>query len=330
MPARHLATLAALALAACGSFENPEIVLDFRVLAISASLPEQVIDVDITDPAPPAELLEQVEPSDVCVLVSDRQHERRLRWEMTVCVLNSIERCNLSRPHFVIGSGLWDDPETLADSRQLCDTIPADGNLLGVALSAFGGDQLRGLGGIYYGVVLRIGGEDEDPEQDLWASKNLRLMPRIPPEVEANNNPTIDGLEIRLPGAAESVPLPLGRCQDRDPATIHELRPSERARITPIETEGVREPYVVPTIDGDVRMFVESPTYQWLATAGNYTSGRTGGRRDAVGNPATLFTDWIAPRAIDLAGPTDVDLWVIQRDERLGLTWYEACIRVVP
>ena len=31
-----------------------------------------------------------------------------------------------------------------------------------------------------------------------------------------------------------------------------------------------------------------------------------------------------------LEGPTDVDVWVIQRDERLGVRWYESCIRVVP
>ena len=78
------------------------------------------------------------------------------------------------------------------------------------------------------------------------------------------------------------------------------------------------------------RMFTESLTYQWLATAGNYSSGRTGGPRDAFGNDAPLFTDWTAPKAEDLEGPTNVELWFIQRDERLGLAWYEGCLRVVP
>ena len=35
-------------------------------------------------------------------------------------------------------------------------------------------------------------------------------------------------------------------------------------------------------------------------------------------------------RAGDLDGPTDVSLWIIQRDERLGVQWYESCIRVAP
>lgn len=321
-----LAALSA-AIAACTSFENPEIVIDFRVLGISATPPEQVIDIDITNPGLPTELLDQVQPADVCVLLSDRQFDRRLRWEMFVCVLTGDERCATSLPYYSIGSGVWDDPEHAPAPPQLCATIQPDGNLLGVALAAFESDQLRGLGGLYYGLSLRVGGEDEDPDLDLWAAKNLRFMPRIPAEIQANVNPTLDGLEIILPDA-EPAPLPFGRC--RDQATPLEVAPGARVRITPLETEGAREPYVVPTTDGSSRMFTESLTYQWLATAGNYTSGRTGGPRDVVGNPAILWTEWIAPPARLVSEPTDVELWVIQRDERLGLTWYESCLRVVP
>ena len=36
------------------------------------------------------------------------------------------------------------------------------------------------------------------------------------------------------------------------------------------------------------------------------------------------------PPAADLDGPTDVTLWLVQRDERLGEAWYEACVRVEP
>ncbi len=313
--------------AACNSFENPEVVTDFRIIAISADPPEQVIDVSTTDPQPPAELLEQVVPTEVCVLLSDRDFDRRLRWEMTVCPLNNALRCQGGAPQYVIGSGIWDDPEASAASPRLCDSIPADGNLLGVAIYSFENDQLRGLGGIYYGLSLRIGGEGDDPELDLYGAKNLRLMPRIPADIEANKNPSIERVDITLPDA-EPVVLPFGRC--RDQAAPIEVAAGELVRLTPVEPEGAREPYVVPTTDGSSRMFTESLTYQWLATAGNYTSGSTGGTRDAFGNPATLFTDYRAPAAKDLDGPTDVDLWFIQRDERLGVHWYESCIRVVP
>lgn len=320
-------TSVAVALAgACSSFENPEVVLDFRVLAMTAEPPEQVIDVDIQDPAPPVELLEQVVPTEICTLLSDRDFDRRLRWEMTVCSLDSDLRCT-GGPTYTIGSGLWDDPEQSPTPPRLCDSIQPDGNLLGVALYSYENDQLRGLGGIYYGVQLRVGGEDADPELDLYAVKNVRLMPRIPAEITANKNPSMERVEVTLP-YGEPMPLAFGRC--RDQATPLEIPTGVRVRLTPVEPEGVRETYVVPTIDGSSREFTESLTYQWLASEGNFSSGSTGGPRDAFGNPAPLFTDWRAPAAEDLTGPTDVELWFIQRDERLGVHWYESCIRVVP
>jgi hypothetical protein len=227
----------------------------------------------------------------------------------------------------VIGSGIWDDPEQSPTSPRLCHSIPPDGNLLGVALYAYANDRLRGLGGIYYGVQLRVGGEDADPELDLYAAKNLRLMPRIPAEITANTNPSLERVDVTL-ADGEPMPLAFGRC--RDQPTPLEVPGGIRIRLTPVEPEGVRETYLVPTTDGSSREFTESLTYQWLASAGNYSAGSTGGTRDAFGNPAPLFTDWRAPAAKDLDGPTDVELWFIQRDERLGAHWYESCIRVVP
>lgn len=320
--------LALLALAACNSFENPEVVADFRVLAISADPPEQVIDVDIQDPAPPTELLKQVVPTKICVLLSDRDHERRLRWDMTVCELDNDYRCDEPSPHYDLESGFWDDPELSATEPQQCATIQPNGNLLGVVLDSYMYDQLHGLGGIYYGLELRVGGEDEDPSNDLYAAKSLRLMPRIPTTVEQNHNPTVASLEVTLLPDGSPTPLAFGRC--RDQAAPYEMAANAKVRILPIEPDGVRETYVAPTIDGVGRMFTESLTYQWLASAGNFSAGSTGGPRDAFGNPAPLFSDWRAPKAEDLDGPTDVDLWIVQRDERLGLAWFETCIRVAP
>lgn len=323
---KHALLLAALV--GCGSFEDPDIVLDFRVLALSASVPEQIIDIDITNPAPPVELLEQMVPTEICVLLSDRNFDRRLRWSMTLCNLNNDERCPEGGPQAPVGSGIWDDPELSPAPPQLCATVNPDGNLLGVVLDALEGDQYGGVGGVYYGVSLVVGGEDADPALDLYAAKNLRVQPRIPPELTANNNPSLAGVDVRLAEDGEFQPLALARCVDQtDPIVV---APGQRIRFMPIEPEGVREEYVVPTIDGMSRTFTESPTYQWLASAGNISSGRTGGPRDAFGNPAPLFTDWTAPREKDLEGPLDVSFWFIQRDERLGLAWYEACVRVVP
>jgi hypothetical protein len=325
----------ALALVGCGSFQDPDIVVDFRVLALSASVPEQIVDIDITNPAPPPNLLEQLVPTEVCALLSDRNFERRLRWSMTLCNLNADERCPEGGPQSVIGSGLWSDPDlvTPADMPpRFCATVPVDGNLVGVLLDSLENDPYAGLGGVYYGVSLVVGGESGDPDRDLYAAKNLRVQPRIPPELQANNNPSLAGVDVRLAEDLEFQPLVLARCVEleRDGVVPNIVAPKQKIRFTPIEPEGVREQYVVPTLDGMSRMFTESPTYQWLASAGNFSSGFTGGTRDPFGNPAPLFTDWTAPAAKDLTGPTDISFWFVQRDERLGLTWYEACVRVVP
>jgi hypothetical protein len=154
----------------------------------------------------------------------------------------------------------------------------------------------------------------------------LRIQPRIPPELMANNNPTLDHLEISVDGA-NNVPFTPGRCWDQP--TPLEVAAGATVRIYPVEPDGARETYVVPTIDGMTRQFTESLTYQWLATAGSFSSGNTGGARDPFGNPAQLWTEWRAPSE-DFDEPFNVDLWVIQRDERLGVSWNQTCIRVIP
>jgi len=65
-------------------------------------------------------------------------------------------------------------------------------------------------------------------------------------------------------------------------------------------------------------------------TAGKFSDASTGGGHDAFGNLMPLHTDWTAPAADKLDGPTPVSFWIIQRDERLGLTWYQACFLVTP
>ena len=75
----------ALALAACGSFEDEDIVVDTRVLAMAATVPDQVIDVALEKPQSDLELLEQLVPTRMCALVADPSKARdRLGWTPTV------------------------------------------------------------------------------------------------------------------------------------------------------------------------------------------------------------------------------------------------------
>jgi hypothetical protein len=98
--------------------------------------------------------------------------------------------------------------------------------------------------------------------------------------------------------------------------------PGERLNLMPLESEQVREDYVLPTFNGGVRMLTESVRYSWFATAGSWSREQTGGPKDLTGEQR-LDSTWTAPRE-----PGQQSLWLVQRDERGGLTWYEYCVEV--
>ena len=59
-----------VALTACGSFQDPNTVIDLRMIGAVAEPPEQVVDVDLTMAIDPAALLAQLVPTTVCGLVA--------------------------------------------------------------------------------------------------------------------------------------------------------------------------------------------------------------------------------------------------------------------
>jgi hypothetical protein len=317
-------------LAACAHFEQEDVVVDMRVLAMQSDVPEQVLDVDLANPPAVTDLLAQMTPTTVCALVADPVQARGIHWDMTLCVLNDEERCRVrTAPFVVLAEGDIDDPETTAPEPQMCATVMPDGNLAGIILQAVMEDSIDGLGGIDYGIGLRVRASGDPADTNIFAAKTLRVSPRIPANRVANHNPPDTPFTAAKDGV-NPLPFPMGRCVDQTaPLTIV---PTQRVRLEPVEPDGAREAYVVPTIDGQSEMFTESLTYQWLGSAGGFSSDTTGGPRNrATGDPAPLFSDFRAPpaSAID-AFPLDISIWVIQRDERLGAHWYESCIRVVP
>lgn len=325
-------------LAACGSFQDPDIVQDLRIVGAQATPVEQLVDVDPANPQVTPAILDQLAPVTVCARVADPAVDERLRYTATMCPWTVEERCATSAPAIVIGSGTIDDPDTTVPAPALCATVQPDGNFLGVLVATLQADLVGGLAGLDVEVELRVGPADGDGTADVFGSKIVRVSPRIPAARTANRNPTLDAIHAvigHVPGVDDppAVELPRGRCVDQ--ATPVEVPAGTRVRLTPIEAADARETYVVPTLDGKTEMFTEALTYEWLATSGHFSAGSTGGPRDLAGNPAPLFTDWTAPTTIygtetPLPGPTDVSIWVVQRDERLGSQLHELCVRVVP
>ena len=332
---RTAALWATLVLATgCGEFEVPEIVLDLRVMAINAEPPEVVVPIDITalpaaidDPALLAEILADLEVPDVevCALVGDPNDSRSLEFTMHACAPTSHRRCDdPTRALADITSGTVEDPEEAAGPVAMCGTLTPSIQFFEVLRESIESDPLSGLSGIEMQVQLTVRPEGTPFEEAEYAAKKVVFSADYPEGKQANQNPLLSEL-VRELEDEDDVPLPLGRCRDVAPLV---LAPGEGAVLLPVEAEGAREDYVLPTFDGEVRFYTENLAYTWYATDGSFSARVTGGPRDGAGNEEPLDTEWTAPE--EVTEPLDVSLWLVQRDERGGLNWYESCIRVEP
>jgi hypothetical protein len=302
----------------CGNFETPSIVLDLRVLGVQAEPAEVVVDFDVENP----EEIPELPPVTVRALVADPQMERRLEFRYRVCAETDSRRCD--EPGTIVlfvGQGTIEDPDrTAATADAVVEMNPL---LLEEAIRL---DDLTGFGGIGVQVELRVVPEGAGEEQAIYAAKRIVYAPRIPEGRVANTNPSLAGL------TADMVDFPGDRCDE--PSTVPlEVAPGAELRLEPTEPEGIRETYVLPTLDGGSRSFTENMRYSWFATAGDFTAEQTGGPKDLFGNVPVLFTKWKPPAGERLAELRErtggrVDLWLVQRDERGGNSYLRRCLIV--
>jgi hypothetical protein len=306
------ALLPAVLLAACDAgFADPTIVVDLRVLSITAEPAEVVADFD---PANPEDV--ELPPVELEVLVADPEFERRLEFIMTACPPTDTLRCDDPEAPFInIGSGSIDDPDGPAAVMPR-GTLQMNPVVLREALRA---DDLAGFGGIGVQIEIVIFPAGEGLERAIYASKKVVYAPRIPEDRVANANPRFTALLLD----ETAVELPRGRCADGGTPLV--VAPGDEVILEPEEANAIRETYVLPTFDGGTRQITENIRYSWFASAGSFSSGSTGGPTDFFGNVPPLDTTWRAPRE-GVTGP--VRLWLVQRDERGGAYWEERCIVV--
>lgn len=319
-----VAALAAalLAAAACStSFEDPTIVIDLRALSVTADPPEIVFDFDPDNPED-VELL----PTEVCALVADPGASRRLFFEMSACYPTGDGRCTADQTVYAFGGGSVDDPDESPTEVSMCATLPAGPQLLQVVQEAIEHDSFSGFGGIPVQLEVFVRPVDGDDADGIYAAKRMLYSPRLPPERVANTNPALAELRgAREPNGERDRDFQVvpRRCADADAAPF-EVEVDERIELWPVDADGARETYVVPTFDGGSREFTENLTYAWFATDGDWGAGNTGGPRDPFGNDPQRETTWRAP-----SEPGLVDMWTVVRDERYGQVWYPMCARVV-
>jgi hypothetical protein len=310
---------ALLVLASCATFEDPTVVVDLRVIGMTATPAEQVVDVDVSTTI--LDLQEKLESSFVCAFMAEPGRAGPLRWSMTACLIDN-GACDPTRPSFAIGAGETADPESSPDP--ICAPVNPNADLLALLADSYASDPFKGLDGIPYAIELRVGAPDADPALDQTASKELRVRPRLPEDRTPNHNPTLASVGL-IREDHTGIHAVLSHCAEDIP---HSQIPSGVAiHLSVDELPTTREMYSAGTLMGTFETFEETIGYQWLTTAGNLSFGETGGPRDFAGNTPPTGNNWRAP-VVD--HPTDVQLWLIQRDERGGNSVYPICIEVVP
>jgi hypothetical protein len=328
---RSLLLVGAAAGTACAAdFEPPSIVVDLRILAIQADPPEVIIpDID-DDQAIDAELLDMLPRVQICALVADPARSRGLRWEMTACAPTNSLRCDQPRePFFAVAAGSVPDPEEADQAVSLCATLPPSPTLFEIVRQAVTNDPLAGFANVPVQIEVFILPERAGVDQAVYGSKRVIAGFPIPEDRRANANPRIREVRARR-GANDpqnaDQPVATSSCRpDRSGAL--QVRSGEPISFVPVATEDAQEVYQVPTFDGGTRTFTETLSYAWFATAGTWSAEETGGPPDLVGNQPHLASQWTAPT---VESDTLVDLWVVQRDERGGLSWSTMCAAVAP
>ncbi len=360
-------SLAALLLGShgCSSFESRSIALDLRVLGIVSAPPEVMVpltpDSDLGD-------LPRVD-IEACAIIADPAEDRALEYRMTACWPTENLRCDDPERAVVYLAGSdaqpWvtiDDPDQTAragdDDRPgyACGSMRSDLVLatllldqlqLEDSLAAIATQAAANGGNLDVQIELAVRGLEEPDERIQYASKRARFALPLPPERVANQNPTLVELQAqRLPEpgspiAADPAPraAPTLRCADASPSAPSDppaddaplvVGPGDTIDFIPIETDGAREDYLVPTFDGGARMFTENLTYAWYATDGNWQREVSGGPKDFAGNQPPLSSEWTAPEIDQVGDGLLVQIWLIQRDERGGQSARETCVWVTP
>ncbi len=304
---------------ACASFEDPTLVIDLRVIAMTATPPEQVIDLDVDQPPKLSDLIDQLASSTVCATVADPGRSSSLRWSMTACLTDN-GRCDPTLPSIELGGGEVLDPDLTG--APICATLEPSSSLVALLVEVYNADTFRGLSGLTYSVEFRVGAVDAPSDDDQFALKDLHVFARFPEDRVANHNPMLHEMQVLTPGL--HLP-PLVPCAiDRERFSV---KAREKVELVPVERPDTRELYPVLTVDGSFEQFDETIRYQYLATGGSLGSETGGGPPDFAGNLPRLGTSWIAP---DVTSAVDVQLWINQRDERGGTSVYPMCIRVTP
>lgn len=301
---RVTAALALLSLpAAClAPQDDPSNVKDLRVLAISIERPEIFSPVCDASALP---ILAQ-EVTYTALIVDPAGGGRPLRYELFACAQPSDRTCENRDDRVRVTSG-----ETTAGELSL-QLRP--GTLLledGTALlqRVIEKDPYRGLGGGRMPLVLHLFAGEER----IYAQKLMVFGCAFFPEMKANVTPLIPGLKL-----ADEV---------LQPGTAREVTGGDGIALEPLDFTALQESYIVPSFELQPVHLEERWRLAYFADVGTFSPRESGGT-DVSGEDARHRTTWHPPA--DRTTPADVNLWVVARDGRGGVSWLHRTLRWTP
>jgi hypothetical protein len=274
-------------------------VTDLRVLAVQADPPEHLFAAGLPATLPPVTLTALVvDPRD-----PDDEHD----WEFWACTPEET-RCELARQNWKLHAARTKLDEIRFDftpSQEIFD-------------ASFEADPFRAFGGLPIMVEFRVLDKERD-EYQLGIKRTVWTYPLlyspIPPQKTANKNPLITEVAVddKSPGAD---PLAVKTEQ----AVVLLPKPAADAK----ENYWVTEVEILP--DGTQLPGLEFSeqeeflSYQFFTTDGVLSHSDTGGPPNPFfenKKVTDITSEWMAPTE-----PADnVELWVVVRDGRGGVSW---------
>jgi hypothetical protein len=320
-PVFHAGLFAAsiAALPACvGPLDDPTLVHDLRILSMRSVPPEYMIGPcpQISSNPTQAEIVAAITQLaeefaaaatnyQVSALVADPQGGGRvLQYQWTACVDPAPGDADVicpQEPPFVAlgGSG--------GTAGVVSTTFTPTTDLLTAAFEDYQGLVLYG---VRFMITLTV--TTPDGSQQITGGKRVQLSCQLVPGQTAATNPTFT--TISLDGTTWVSP--------GDP----DVSGTTQHTVTPADPSSLEQHYVVPTYTGGSQALTEAWIYDYMATAGHYSSFELGGI-DFSGQPVPIQNTW---NALTTDPEEDVTYYFLVRNGRGGETWTTRQAHLIP
>ena len=211
---------------------------------MSADIPEQVVDIDITKPPPPPTLLAQLVPTEG--LRAALRSQLRSRHPLVDDAVQSQRATSAAptddRTRARLGPVDRSGSRRSTGTAELCATVPADGNLLGVLLDYA---RRRSVQGPRRHLLRRVAARRRrgcGPDaRSVRGEESARAARASRPTCRRTTTRRSTGVDVRLADGSTSVAAARSAAacdQSRSPLVV---APSRRSGFDAVEPDGARE-----------------------------------------------------------------------------------------